>query len=177
MNFLTVCDQIPNKPKRTQTILEFIQEPKNMKQVTAHEFLEELNPRDLLNQMDEKTVRIHSQPERKIIDEMPIRSSLFNTLFLVPYIFIVIVLAKIGGDFLNQDKRDLMGIPFFIMTIGRTWLVATLTFQKNDSNRQRNAKVERERRRKLEIQDALKNRQQRRNGKNCVLVGISDLLA
>ena len=103
-------------------------------------------------------------PERKIIDEIPIRSSLFNTLFLVPYIFIVIVLAQIGGDFLDQDKRDLMGIPFFAMTIVRTWLVATLTFKKNDSNRKRNAEQEREMNRQIEIQDALKKRQAREEG-------------
>ena len=103
-------------------------------------------------------------PERKIIDEIPIRSSLFNTLFLVPYIFIVIVLAHIGGDFLDQDKRDLMGVPFFAMTIVRTWLVATLTFKKNDSNQQRNADQERERKRQIEIQDALEKRKKREEG-------------
>ena len=103
-------------------------------------------------------------PERKIIDEIPIRSSLFNTLFLVPYIFIVIVLAHIGGDFLDQDKRDLMGVPFFAMTIVRTWLVATLTFKKNDSNQQRNADQERERKRQIEIRDALDKRKEREEG-------------
>ena len=79
-------------------------------------------------------------------------------------IFIVIVLAHIGGDFLDQDKRDLMGVPFFAMTIVRTWLVATLTFKKNDSNQQRNADQERERKRQIEIQDALEKRKEREEG-------------
>ena len=121
-----------------------------------------------LKYLESSTVRpleqhqvIHQQfvnPERKIIDEMPIRSSLFNTIFLIPYIFIVIYLAQNDGDFLDQDKRDLMGIPFFVITIVRSWLVATLTFKKNDSNRQRNADQEREVKRGIEIQEALEKR-------------------
>ena len=110
---------------------------------------------------------IHQQfvnPERKIFDEMPIRSSLFNTIFLIPYIFIVIYLAQNDGDFLDQEKRDLMGIPFFVITIVRSWLVATLTFKKNDSNRQRNADQEREVKRGIEIQEALEKRKSRAKG-------------
>ena len=116
-----------------------------------------------------------ANPERKIIDEIPIRSSLFNTLFLVPYIFIVIVLAHIGGDFLDQDKRNLMGVPFFTMTLVRTWLVAKLTFKKNDSNRQRNADQERERKRHIEIQDALEKRKEREEGTLLAITLVNSL--
>ena len=162
---------IPRTPRtnRTQTIIEFFQEskcPKGLKGLKGEDVqginnttpkrgqivfeLPNLSQEPAISNdnLEEDKVTITSQcPERKIIDEMPIRSSLCNTLFLVPYIFIVIVLAQIGGKFLDRDKRNLMGIPFFIMTIGRTWLVATLTFQKNDSNKKRNAKEERERKR------------------------------
>ena len=48
------------------------------------------------------------------------------------------------------------------MSIFRTLLVATLTFRKNGSNRQRNADEEREQLRMIEIEHALKKRQNRK---------------
>ena len=100
--------------------------------------------------------------ERKILDEIPLRSSLINTIFLLLYIFIVVALGVIGRNFSKQENQSLLGIPYFIISICRNWLVATLTFKKNDSNRQRNASEERERSRNVEIQFALKKRAARR---------------
>ena len=101
---------------------------------------------------------LQNSETRKVIDEMPIRSSLINTLFLFQYLFLIIFLGYIGRalKFQKLEIRGFMSIPYFMMSIIRTWLVATLTFKKNDANRQRrNADEEREQRRQIEIQDAL----------------------
>ena len=111
------------------------------------------------------TTQSSSFPERRIIDEMPIRSSLINTLFLFPYLFIIVVLWKIGRKFNRHERRLLISIPYLVMSIFRTLLVATLTFRKNGSNRQRNADEEREQLRMIEIEHALKKRQNRKEGK------------
>ena len=112
---------------------------------------------------------------RKIIDEMPIRSSLINTLFLFQYLFFIIFLGYIGRA-LKFQKLDILGflsIPYIAITIFRTWLVATLTFQKNGANRQRrNADEEREQLRQIEIQDALRKRQSRNHGRIAFSVNI-----
>ena len=104
---------------------------------------------------------------RKIIDEMPIRSSLINTLFLFQYIFVIIFIGYIGRTlkFQKLEIRSFISIPYWTMSIFRTWLVVTLTFKKNDANRQRNADEEREQRRQIEIQEALRKRQTRNQGK------------
>ena len=104
---------------------------------------------------------------RKIIDEMPIRSSLINTLFLFQYIFVIIFIGYIGRTlkFQKLEIRSFISIPYWTMSIFRTWLVVTLTFKKNDANRQRNADEEREQRRQIEIQEALRKRQTRIQGK------------
>ena len=99
-------------------------------------------------------------PERKICDEIPIRSSLVNTLFLLLYVFMIIFVGIIGTNFAKQEYRALMEMQYHLMTICRTWLVATLTFKKNDANRQRNADEERERMRQIEIHDAMRKRQE-----------------
>ena len=104
---------------------------------------------------------------RKIIDEMPIRSSLINTLFLFQYIFVIIFIGYIGRTlkFQKLEIRSFISIPYWTMSIFRTWLVVTLTFKKNDANRQRNADEEREQLRQIEIQEALRKRQTRNQGK------------
>ena len=104
---------------------------------------------------------------RKIIDEMPIRSSLINTLFLFQYIFVIIFIGYIGRTlkFQKLEIRSFISIPYWTMSIFRTWLVVTLTFKKNDANRQRNADEEKEQRRQIEIQEALRKRQTRNQGK------------
>ena len=102
---------------------------------------------------------------RKILDEMPLRSSLINTIFLIFYIFIMVALGVIGRNFSKQENLTLLGIPYFIMSIFRTWFVSTLTFKKNDSNRQRDRDQEREKLRKKEIHFALKARQARLEAK------------
>ena len=104
---------------------------------------------------------------RKTIDEMPIRSSLINTLFLFQYIFVIIFIGYIGRTlkFQKLEIRSFISIPYWTMSIFRTWLVVTLTFKKNDANRQRNADEEREQRRQIEIQEALRKRQTRIQGK------------
>ena len=96
--------------------------------------------------------------ERNILDEIPLRSSLINTIFLLLYIFIVVALGVIGRNFSKQENQTLLKIPYLIISIFRSLLVATLTFKKNDSNRQRNASEERERLRNVEIQFAMQNR-------------------
>ena len=103
-------------------------------------------------------------PDRRIIDEMPIRSSLINTLFLIPYLFIIIGMLILGRDFKKKEKRLLMAIPYLVISIFRTLLVATLTFRKNGANRQRNADEEREQLRMIEIEDALRKRRIRNEG-------------
>ena len=103
-------------------------------------------------------------PERKIIDEIPIRSSLINTLFLLCYLLMITSVGIIGRNFSKQENRALIGLPHHVMTIFRTWLVATLTFKKNDANRQRNANEERERLRQIEIREAIRKRRARREG-------------
>ena len=97
-----------------------------------------------------------------VLNTKSCRSILINTIFLLLYIFIVVALGVIGRNFSKQENQSLLGIPYFIISICRNWLVATLTFKKNDSNRQRNASEERERSRNVEIRFALKKRAARR---------------
>ena len=55
----------------------------------------------------------------------------------------------------NDRILGFLFIPYIAITIFRTWLVGTLTFQKNGANRQRrNVDEEREQLRQIEIQDA-----------------------
>ena len=110
---------------------------------------------------------------------MPIRSSLINTLFLFQYLFFIIFLGYLGRA-LKFQKLDILGflsIPYIAITIFRTWLVATLTFQKNGANRQRrNADEEREQLRQIEIQEALRKRQTRNHGRIGFSTDIFDSL-
>ena len=110
---------------------------------------------------------VQNNETRKTIDEMPIRSSLINTLFLFQYIFVIIFIGYIGRTlkFQKLEIRSFISIPYWTMSIFRTWLVVTLTFKKNDANRQRNADEEREQLRQIEIQEALRKRQTRNQGK------------
>ena len=133
------------------------------------------------NRMDQQPNRNQIQPspmenvieapanflERKIIDELPIRSSLINTLFLLQYVFIMIVVGAIGRNWSKNEYRfGLLSIPYMLLSIFRTCLVARLTFKKNDANRLRNADDERERARQVEVQDALRKRRARNEGMN-----------
>ena len=70
---------------------------------------------------------------KKILNELPVRSTLLNTLFLIPYIIIMAALGNISDDFSKKDKRYILGLPFLILTIGRTWFIATCSFKVNDS--------------------------------------------
>ena len=128
----------------------------------------EIFNRWIFNSLKSSLPNPETRNTRKIIDEMPIRSSLINTLFLFQYLFFIIFLGYIGRA-LKFQKLDILGflsIPYIAITIFRTWLVATLTFQKNGANRQRrNADEEREQLRQIEIQDALRKRQSRNHGR------------
>ena len=109
----------------------------------------------------------NDQPEDKVkmvINDLPVRSTLLNTLFLVPYIIIIATLGNISDDFSAEDKSYILGLPFLVLTIGRTWFVATCTFKVNDFNRRKDANVERERNRLQEIKEALEKKRQRQIG-------------
>ena len=101
---------------------------------------------------------------KKILNELPVRSTLLNTLFLIPYLIIMAALGNISDDFSEKDKRYILGLPYLILTVGRTWFVATCTFKVNDSNRKKDLDVEREKRRQEEIKEALEKRRQRQSG-------------
>ena len=73
-------------------------------------------------------------------------------------------LGNISDDFSEKDKRYILGLPYLILTVGRTWFVATCTFKVNDSNRKKDLDVEREKRRQEEIKEALEKRRQRQSG-------------
>ena len=105
-----------------------------------------------------------SEPRQQIKDvlnEMPIRSTLLNTLFLVPYIIIMVALGQIGNEYSEHDKNKIMGLPYLILAMCRTWLVATCTFKVNDLNKQKDEVVERERKRQEEIKEAMEKRRLR----------------
>ena len=109
----------------------------------------------------------NDQPEDKVkmvINDLPVRSTLLNTLFLVPYVIIIATLGNISDDFSTEDKKHILGLPFLVLTIGRTWFVATCTFKVNDFNRRKDANVERERNRLQEIKEALEKKRQRQIG-------------
>ena len=109
----------------------------------------------------------NDQPEDKVkmvINDLPVRSTLLNTLFLVPYVIIIATLGNISDDFSAEDKSYILGLPFLVLTIGRTWFVATCTFKVNDFNRRKDANVERERNRLQEIKEALEKKRQRQIG-------------
>ena len=115
----------------------------------------------------------NDQPEDKVkmvINDLPVRSTLLNTLFLVPYIIIIATLGNISDDFSTKDKSYILGLPFLVLTIGRTWFVATCTFKVNDSNRQKDANIERERNRAQEIKEALEKKRQRLLGMSHTLI-------
>ena len=54
---------------------------------------------------------------KAVLNELPVRSTLLNTLFLVPYIIIMAALGNLGDDFSEEDKRYVMGLPFLILSM------------------------------------------------------------
>ena len=60
---------------------------------------------------------------KMILNDLPVRSTLLNTLCLVPYIAIIAALGNISDDFSTEDKSYILGLPFLVSTIGRKWFV------------------------------------------------------
>ena len=105
----------------------------------------------------------------KIVANVPIRFSLLNTLFLVPYIVIFAVLSHIEVES-YEEKVKMILLSITIVNMGRVWMVSTCTFKVTESNRRQDGDKERERKRAVEIKAALEKRRQRalrRQGRLC----------
>ena len=103
---------------------------------------------------------INDIPNKRYTNDIPLRATLISTALLFPYLISTVVLAM--NDINALDKYLIAIISYRFNDIIRSPLTATCTFRINNENMQRNADLERERKRQIEIQDALQRRSERR---------------
>ena len=94
-----------------------------------------------------------------IIHEIPIRSTMISTLLLLPYLVIYFVISSQNIQPMEKYLVSIVGTR--INDILRNPLVAIYTFKINEETRRKNADKERERKRQIEIQDAVNRRKER----------------
>ena len=100
-----------------------------------------------------------NQNHSNILDDIPFRASLISTfvyLILITGYFIISI-----ENIHPLEKYVSVIIICRVNDICKSPLIATCAFKVNDENRQRNSAEERERKRQLEIQDALRRRAER----------------
>ena len=91
-----------------------------------------------------------------VIDEIPLRATMINTLILIPYIITSVVISQANVTPIEKYLIALLSMRF--NDIVRSPLIVTCTFKVNNDNRA----INREIRRQKEIQAALKRRWERR---------------
>ena len=96
----------------------------------------------------------------KVVAKAPLRSTIMNTFFLIPYVTISVVINQFEGE-TSKEKLQLAMLPLTIVNMGRVWMLITCTFKVNELNRRRDEDEERERKRELEIKAALEKRRHR----------------
>ena len=97
----------------------------------------------------------------KVVTDIPIISSLMNSLFLIPYLVIPGIVAGTDLGENSRIKMEVTLLPVLLVNFGRVWLLTTCTFKLNEANRRRGQEEERERRRKIEINDAFERKKER----------------
>ena len=96
------------------------------------------------------------------IDEIPLRASLINGTILLIHIFMMIIFTAISPTLIMINGLELL---VSIETIFRTPFIALFAFRVNEQNVHHDAIEERERKRQLEIQEALQKKEQREMAK------------
>ena len=123
-----------------------------------HVFLKLKNMMNL-STMNEAEIANHQNNVKKVVTDMPIKTSLINTLFLVPYLGIIYYSTTTDPTDENIELRFQLTLALVLLVnIGRAWLLITCSFKVNESNRRRDQDVERERKRRIEIKEALEKR-------------------
>ena len=98
---------------------------------------------------------------RNILNAIPFRASMISS---VLFVMLLLGYSIIGIEEVEPLEKYLCVIIICRLNdIFRNPLLATCAFRVNNENRQKNADEERERKRKLEIDDALKRRHERKN--------------
>ena len=101
--------------------------------------------------------RIHKK-HTNILAEIPFRATLISTFtFLLQVVGHIVIASRLQP----LEKYAFVTLLVKVTSIWKNPLIATLTFRVNEENRRRNADEERERKRDLEIQDALMRKQER----------------
>ena len=91
-----------------------------------------------------------------VMDEIPLRATMINTLILIPYIITSVVISQANVTPIEKYLIALLSMRF--NDIVRSPLIVTCTFKVNNDNRARNREI----RRQKEIQAALKRRWERK---------------
>ena len=100
--------------------------------------------------------------QEKVLRDLPLKSSLLNSFFVIPFIVITAVVASESKDVVPKDRLISAMIPVLAVNLFRLWLIAACTFKQNELNRQRDQDEERERKRQMEIEEARIKRAQRK---------------
>ena len=95
-----------------------------------------------------------------IIDEIPLRATVINTLLLMPYLITSIALSR--GDINPLEKYLIAILSYRFNDVIRSPLIATCTFKINNENMRRSRARQREINRQKEIQSALVKRRERK---------------
>ena len=102
----------------------------------------------------------------KVIRDLPLKSSLLNALFVVPFFAITAIIASETKESVAKDRLMTALIPVLAVNLFRLLLIAACTFKQNESNRQRDEDEEREKKRQVEIEEAKLKRAERNALKN-----------
>lgn len=122
---------------------------------------------DLLVYLKLKVLKFSGQQnqqkaQEKVLRDLPLKSSLLNSFFVIPFIVITAVVASESKGVVPKDRLISAMIPVLAVNLFRIWLIAACTFKQNELNRQRDQDEERERKRQMVIEEARIKRAQRK---------------
>ena len=122
---------------------------------------------DLLVYLKLKVLKFSGQQnqqraQEKVLRDLPLKSSLLNSFFVIPFIVITAVVASESKDVVPKDRLISAMIPVLAVNLFRLWLIAACTFKQNELNRQRDQDEERERKRQMVIEEGRIKRAQRK---------------
>lgn len=104
-----------------------------------------------------------------VMDEIPLRATMINTLLLIPYILTSVAISK--GNVSPMEKYLIATLSYRFNDIIRSPLIVTCTFKVNNDNRARDREI----RRQKEIQAALKRRWERRLQNSSLWIEMEDI--
>ena len=104
-----------------------------------------------------------------VMDEIPLRATMINTLLLIPYILSSVAISK--SNITPMEKYLIATLSYRFNDIIRSPLIVTCTFKVNNDNRARHREI----RRQKEIQAALKRRWERRLQNPTLWIEMEDI--